>query len=214
MARGAAGAREMALMRWIWTDEGSSWPDYAKGDKQGINGYFVSIREATKPMLEDIANHGYVCGVYMATNWDEFRNLNGPETAEKMHELVKPLSWSAARPKVQFDIEQQDPAKILACFARWRQLQPKRDTSWTMEGHQGGWMSRVFVDALVGYRIRFVPQCYSADMKDQWDTLAMARDLTRRGVPDSLVSPFIDAAELPNPFWWEGFAFTQNRLPA
>jgi hypothetical protein len=48
-------------------------------------------------------------------------------------------------------------------------------------------------------------------MTKTFDTLAMARDLTKRGFPDGLVTPFYDAARLPE--YWDGFAFTMGRLP-
>jgi hypothetical protein len=43
------------------------------------------------------------------------------------------------------------------------------------------------------------------------DTLVAARDLTKRGLPDGLITPFYDAARLP--YAWDGFAFTMGRLP-
>jgi hypothetical protein len=48
-------------------------------------------------------------------------------------------------------------------------------------------------------------------MTQVWDTLAAARDLTKRGFLDAIITPFYDAAKLPE--YWNGFAFTQGRLP-
>lgn len=201
------------MIRYLWVDEGSS-PDYVKGDKEGINGYFLSIREATKANLQAISQRNLACGVYLAYNdsWLEFYGLSGKELAEKVHAMLQLLSWSTvSKPKVQFDLEMQNPTLIGDCLTHFRKLQPSRDVSWTMEGHQGGWMTPSFVSRIRLAKVRVVPQCYDAPMENVWDTLEMARDLMRKGFADSMISPFHDAAKLPK--WWQGFAFTQARLP-
>ena len=65
------------------------------------------------------------------------------------------------------------------------------------------------------YKIRVVPQCYWPDPVTTLkpvDTLVVARDLTKMGLPDALITPFYDAGHLP--VAWDGFAFTMGRLPA
>lgn len=150
---------------------------------------------------------GYAPGLYMAWNWSEFDGLDGTTMADKMHGLVAGVN---AATKVQFNIELHDPELIADCLERWRALNPKTDTSWTMEGFQGGWMTPEFVKRVLACKVRLVPQAYTGPMAAT-DTLAVARDLTKRGIPDSIISPFYDAAKLP--LYWDGFAFTQGRLP-
>jgi len=206
------------MMRYLWVDEHAA-PDYVKASKQQINGFFFDIRDATQQSLKSVADDKYAVGVYLAYNqgWPEFFGLTGTQVAEKVSDMVNDLKWgvSQSQPKVQFDFENKDAGFITSCFVRWRQLQPKRDTSWTLEGHQGGWIASVpgFVQAILASRVRVVPQCYDAPMTHSWDSLAMARDLTSIGIPDKRISPFLDAAKLDQAQWWSGFAFIQSRLP-
>ncbi len=197
-------------MRALWVDAGKE-ADYVKAKRESMTALYFAVSDPiqdTNRRVLDAKAKGYAPGVYMAWNWPEYANLSGLLMAEKVNGYVSQLSVPV---KVQFDIEKHDPGLILSCLQRWRQLQPKTDTSWTMEGHQGGWMLSDFVKVVVQLKVRVVPQCYEFDMSRLWDTLEMARDLTKRGFPDSLVSPFHDAARLPA--WWQGFAFIQHRLP-
>lgn len=200
-------------MRALWVDAGND-ANWEKAHRERFTALYYAITDPVADVRRRIAEtvaHGYKPGVYMAWNWPEFANLSGVDWAERMHAMVAVVEQSGVTVKVQFDIEAHDAIQIRGCLTRWRALRPKADTSWTMEGHQGGWMQPDFVKAIVAARVRVVPQCYRADMTNTWDTLEMARDLTKRGFPDALISPFHDAARLPD--WWEGFAFTQGRLP-
>lgn len=200
-------------MRAVWVDEGNV-PNWDKLAKHGITWVYVSARDhRAKKSLEDTFAKGFKGGVYTAWNW--YPNLSGAEYAEKTHALLSAL-WPSAKPgfpKVQLNDETHDPERILGMLRRWRQLRPATETSWTMEGMQGGWMSPVFAKTVTDLKIRVVPQAYYGTMApgQVYDTLAVARDLTKRGIPDRLVSPFYDASQMPA--GWDGFAFTQGRLP-
>ena len=50
---------------------------------------------------------------------------------------------------MQLNVELHDPLYIQDMVVRWRQLRKFRDTSWTMEPMQGGWMSPNMVNAVV-----------------------------------------------------------------
>ena len=72
-------------------------------------------------------------------------------------------------------------------------------------------MNDEFVQTVLNCRVRLAPQLYNGQMTEVWDSLAYSRDLTKAGFPDSIISPFYDAMKLP--VGWDGFAFTQGRLP-
>jgi len=195
--------------RALWVDEGLE-PDYLKAKREQMTALFLPISDPIVDLTRranEIRANNYAAGVYMAANWPMFFGMDGKTTAEYMHSRVAQIGGKL---KVQFDIERHDGQYILDVLTRWRALNPTVDTSWTMEGHQGQWMTSDFVKAIVIAKIRVVPQAYGSDMTP-WCPLEMARDLTKRGFPDALVSPFHDAARLPK--WWTGFAFTQARLP-
>jgi len=213
----------MALMRYLWVDSPrdgdgnivgpSATPDYVKAQGEQINGWYFDMWNVTKAQLQETASHGAV-GVYIAGNWVEVKGLSGTDLASLVADRVNALDFGGVgKPKVQFDLEMKDAKLIGDCFERWRMLQPTRHTSWTMEGHQGGWIKSVpgFTAKILKAKVRLVPQCYNAPMTVNWDSHEMARDLAAAGFPDALISPFHDAKRLPE--WWQGFAFQQGRLP-
>jgi hypothetical protein len=216
-------------MRFLWVDEGND-PDWAKVAREGMTGLFFPLRDDTEDIvrrLKDTKGRGLIGGVYGAWNWGGlgFLETDGAGFAEwvdsRLKELVAAgLVLSNSRPRVQLNNERHEKSVILSMLRRWRELRPKHDTSWTMEGGQGGWMGPIinssppsdFVTEVISHRVRLAPQLYNGAMTETWDSLAIARDLIRRGFPDGLVSPFYDAAKLGVVHWWDGFAFTQGRL--
>ena len=200
-------------MKALWIDAGND-PDWQKLAGHGIRIVYLPVTDPVadvKRRMAEIRQRKLVVGLYSAWNW--LPGNDGAAFAEWTHDHVSNLVPNAtpSYPKVQLDNEVHDPAQILAMLRRWRALRPKQDTSWTFEGMQGGWMSPAFVSEVTSLRVRLVPQLYNGAMTQAWDSLTNARDLTKRGFPDALISPFYDAARLP--VGWDGFCFTQGRLP-
>lgn len=204
-------------MNWIWVDAGND-SDWAAISRAGINGEFYPVNDPVDDVvrrLEQSRLRGHAGGLYAAWNWIA-TPTDGAAFAEWTHDLVTQIerklpTKGSTYPKVQLNNERHEPDVILAMLKRWRELRPRKDTSWTMEGMQGGWMSPAFASEVIGYKVRLAPQAYNGDMDQVWDTLALARDLRVRGFPDQLISPVYDAAHLPR--YWNGFAFTMGRLP-
>ena len=201
-------------MRFVWVDTNND-ADLAAGSRHGINGYFFDLFDpkVTQAALQSLVAKGVSVGVYMASNWPQFDGLPGPRVAEVVNARVKQIagvSLRASFPKVQFDLEKHDPEMIAATFRRWRELRPNQDTSWTMEPFQSGWMSPEFVSAVLAARVRVVPQLYLGNMQPAAADMVLRRML-QAGFPENIISGFYDAAALPA--GWDGFAFTQGRLP-
>lgn len=210
-------------MRIVWVDAGND-PAYSKLDQHDINGVSFDIRENRLDWgyLDDKRNRGYSVSVYTAPNWPEYAGMSAAQYADATSARVQQINADtllANFPKVQFDMEMHDPGYVEAVLRRWRQLQPNRDTSWTMESFQGGWMGPVvkpgrepsaFVKAIIALKVRVVPQYYKGNMEPFAQDTAM-KNLLDRGFPHQLVSGFYDAAHLP--VNWDGWAFTQGRLP-
>jgi hypothetical protein len=199
-------------MKAVWVDTGND-PQWEKLARHGITRLYFPMSDPTGDVqrrLADTKARGLVGGLYSAWNW--YDGFNGPEYAKATHDRVKQIAPKATStwPKIQLDDETHDPDRIIQMLSTWRTLRPTTDTSWTLESMQGGWFAPALVAAIVKLKIRVVPQCYIGNM---WPvcTLTAARDLTKRGVPDPLITPFYDAAALP--VGWDGFAFTQGRLP-
>lgn len=200
-------------MRAVWVDEGNG-PNWDKIHRNNITWVFVSLEDTRVTQhLQEILDHGFKAGVYAAWNW--YPNLSGAEFATRVHTRLKAV-WPQATngfPKVQLNDETHDPARIVGMLRQWRKHRPGTDTSWTLEGMQGGWFTPELVQTVITSRVRVVPQAYYGSMApgQVYDSLATARDLTKRGIPDKMISPFYDGAQLPA--FWEGWAFTQGRLP-
>lgn len=198
-------------MKYLWCV--NQLPDYAKGDKVGIDGYFLGAFDpvTTKAALQGIANRGKARGVYMASNWPQFEGMTPAQVADVMDARYRELFVSGLR--VQFDMEQHVPDEIVATLTRWRQLRPTVGTSLTVEGMQGGWLGQIS-RVLIDLKVRVVPQAYwgsGGTIQGRWPEDKVLRDLTRAGFPEALVTLFYDAADLPREF--DGYAFEQNRLP-
>jgi hypothetical protein len=204
-------------VRYLWVDGGNdaAWHLLAEN---GVDGEFYPGNDPIEDVarrLEASRARGHKGGIYVGWNWPGVPTT-GAGFAEWTYELVRNVEQllpfkSTAYPKVQFNHEEHEPDKILAMIRRWRELRKTKDTSWSPEGMQGGWMSSTFVQGVVAAKVRVVPQCYNGSMTLAYDSLAVARNLTARGYPDALISPFYDAAKLPT--YWNGFAFTQGRIP-
>jgi hypothetical protein len=198
-------------VRALWVDAGND-PDWQKCTKYGMTALFLPLNDPIPDLrrrLSDIRVRGYAAGLYMAWNWPMFKGLSPAEVAILVDDFVLTVSPHAPI-KVQFDIELHDPAYVRGVLETWRRLRPKVDTSWTLESFQGGWMPVAFVNAIIATRVRIVPQFYGGDMTPFAGDMAL-RDLLRRGFPENSVSGFYDAAALP--VRWDGFAFSQGRLP-
>jgi hypothetical protein len=201
-------------VKYLWVDSGND-PDLAKCVKHGIDGLFFDMFDTrlSENYLKTYVESGYKVGIYMASNWSQFNLLLPSEIANAVFTRAKKIggkSFGPDFPKVQFDMEEKNPVRILNTLKEWRILAPKHSTSWTMECFQGGWMSDEFVKGILSTKVRIVPQAYTGDMRDFAEDMVL-RDLLRRGFPENIISLFYDAADVP--LGWSGFAFTQGRLP-
>lgn len=200
------------MIHGVWVDAGND-PVWEKIERWGIRWLYFPLSDppdAVRGRLLETRRRGYIGGVYSASNW--YGEPAGDGYALEVDRILKQVAPDATNrwPKVMFDDERHEPHTITAWLQTWRRLRRYTDTAWTFESMQGGWMDAEFVADVIAAKVRLVPQCYVGDMQP-FDTLTAARDLGRRGFPDSLMSPFYDAAKLP--VGWDGFAFTMGRLP-
>ena len=202
-------------MRFAWTVAGDD-PDYTSMQRHGVNGLFAPLWDSltTREYLRLFQSKGFIAGLYLGHNW--FPGESAVEQARRVsaeYRLLtnaKPGEAAIKNVRVCLNWEQHDAEDIALGLEEWRRLQPKTETSWSMEGMQGGWMTDLFVARVMACRVRWVPQAFWGDMSpiaaDQ-----VLRDLTRRGVPENIVSLFYDGAALPDR--WDGYAFTAGRIP-
>ncbi len=194
-------------MRFLWVDAGND-PDFNKGDRHGITGYFMPMFDArtTPAAMQSIKARHKVAGIYFGAGW--FGSIS-PET------LVAKASGEYYRVKVpdlrvMFNLEQHDPEYIARVLELWRKGHKTVGTSWSPEGMQGGWMTGTFPNRVVATKTRVVPQCFVGNMERRESDMVL-RDLLKMGFPHTSVSMFYDASQLG--VGWDGYAFTMGRLP-
>jgi hypothetical protein len=124
-------------------------------------------------------------------------------------ERVAPFT-NADFPRVCVDIETHDVAYILAFLKRWRELRPTRTTDWTLEPFQGGLFTPADAIHIAAANVRVIPQLYFGDMAPAAADRVALNLVLASFLPMRLFG-FYDAAALPGR--WEGYAFTQGRLP-
>jgi hypothetical protein len=198
-------------MRAIWVDEGND-ANFAKLRQYGITSPYYAIRDprVTKSYLQAVRAQGFPPGVYVAPNW--YPDMPGPAFAEFVDGLMTERypSTGATFPKVCVDIETHNVPYITGFLKRWRELRPTRVTDWTLEPFQGGLFDPLAVAIIIESGVGIVPQNYFGDMSAAAaDRVAI--DLIVRGFPPTSMLGFYDAAALPGR--WQGYAFTQGRLP-
>ncbi len=196
------------MMRFTWTVAGDD-PDYGNCRAHGITGLFAPLFNTltTKTYLQIFKAEGFtVQGLYLGHNW--FPSLHAVKLPDKVVTEYKRIALPGTR--LMLNLEQHDPEFILACATRVRSQLKTVGLSWSPEGHQGGWQSPEFVSAMVALKIRAVPQCFVGNMERR-ESSAIVADLVTAGWPFTSVSPFLDAAQLGHD--WEGYAFTEGRLP-
>lgn len=210
-------------MRNVWAVPNDD-PSWDRLVQHGITGVYVAADGdglLSKAYLKDIQSRGFVAGLYQGHNW--YPGQSAVEYARKASAKFKELTTGAnAVPglRVMLNWEQHNPQDILLGLREWRRLHPTVNTAWSMEGMQGGWMGPIigtntppsnFISEIVNkIKVRWVPQCFTGDMRRQESDIVRL-NLSTRGVPDSVISCFYDAANLG--IGWDGFAFTEGRLP-
>jgi len=206
--------------RAIWIDEGSD-ADRAKLRAHDITEPFYSVRDprVTLAYLDNVQSEGFDPGIYAAWNWPE-TGINPPyEGWTKGAAFATWLSKQLARiapnapshfPTVCADIETHSVLFILGFLSQWRKHRAARVTDWTLEGFQGGLFSPIDTLKIAAANVRIIPQLYAGDMRPlAADRVAL--DLVAHSFPPARIFGFYDAAALPGR--WEGYAFTQGRLP-
>jgi hypothetical protein len=216
-------------MNACWIDEHQS-ADYAKLAHYGIDTPSFSIRESlVAPMLAEAHRRTGKGSVYFAWNW--YPGLSGSTLADVVsHELegiIGDLSALGVPTTPEFPgvcANLEDDAKlqgsawvayVVAFCSRWRQHRQKRATDWAFAAHKAGLFAgnAAAVAAIAAARVGVVTELYAgADWREQ-DGLTLALDLVKVGFPASLIHGFYDGAR-PLPQWWDGYVFTQGRLPS
>lgn len=211
-------------MRAIWADGGND-ADYVKNARYGIDepyfdarwvaakpdplGFLKSVRDRTPKQKPGL----YLCS--QGDGWPSHHELSGAEWADWAYELVQKKIAPGTRgdfPRVCLNCEIHDPQWILEMLTQWRKRNPRRWTSWSMEGHQTGWMMGLegFVAAVEPMLDAVHPQAFRGNMA-RFESDRVALEMVAAGFPVEKVWCVLAADKLGES--WDGVALPQGRLP-
>jgi hypothetical protein len=201
----------MSSMRYVWTDATDD-PSWEIGDAHGINGYFAPAFDSITPaVVDEAARRGHIHGVYVGHGW-----ISGDVASyvKQVNDYIKPLKAKHPGLRLQLNMEESDPALILARLKAMRALQPGIGLSWSLEGMKGGlFATQGMADWIVQLKVRVVPEGFwgaGGRMDGIFDSNGLVLDLAP--IPASLISPMIDAKFSNILRGWRGYAFTMGRL--
>ena len=188
--------------------------------RHGITEILYPTRDSpvNSNLCQKAKDKGFNVGLMVAWNW-----LGGHPTGARFAEFcdneLKRIAWPG-NPKLVADIEKGaglDDLRyvdyVVDFCRRWRELRPKRATDWTLESMQGGLFNGrgQAVNAIIAANVGIIPQYYTGDERPMAQDVAF-RDLTAYGFPSHRIRGFYLAKDLP--INWDGYAWTQGKLPA
>jgi len=201
----------------VWVDHGNDL-DPVLLAKHDITQPYYDVRDPRIDLayLERERDRGYSPGLYLCSQgdgWPSAMKMTGPEWADWAYQTVLKIApkTSGTFPRVLLNCETHSASWLQSMIKHWRAHSPRRWTAWSMEGHQGGWMTAAFVQTVAPLIDCFMPQAYTGPMlRDESDRVVI--DLITRGIPASKIYCMYKASEIG--YWWEGCAFTMGSLPS
>lgn len=220
-------------VRSIWVDEGDD-PHVAKLTPRFINRAFFAAAVLDPQTFNYVPNPrltsrylygpdgrggwraavGFV-GIYRAGNWKVNGQTLSPVAMARTLDADL-IRIGADNMQCSVHVNAEDHAfDVVAFLSEWRELRPARDTTWVIEGMQGGRISvaqRRTINLDVNLQV-MGEAFYDAGGETMlpYDPDRVRCDLIDAGLQRQRCVVMYDAAHLSD--HWDGCAFTQGRLP-
>jgi hypothetical protein len=200
------------MSKTIWLDEGTG-PNPAKMTQYQFQAAFEDVRDATQESQRAILKVVKGCGVYgcsQGAGWPQAADMTGSAWADWMDAEVKKCDLgNAQQPMVYLNCETHDTDWLMAMLQRWRQHRPRRATALVIEGHQGGWFSRV---APVSNRLEIgvIAEAYHSET-ERMESGPVLADIINAGVDPHLADTMLLGNQLG--YWWDNPVFSAGKLP-
>jgi hypothetical protein len=150
-------------------------------------------------------------GIYRAGNW--LPQLNEIDLAQQLDADLVRIGADNMQCAVHVNAEAHD-FDIVRFLLEWRDLRPARDTSWVIEGMQGGRLSSAVVAAINrDPNLTVLAESFydaGGQVMLPYDPDRVRADLIDAGLQRQRAVVMYDAAHLQD--HWDGCAFTQGRL--
>jgi hypothetical protein len=214
-------------MRAVWIDAGNNpvsgllkrygitrclWPSHVEVTHDDGSKTFEPNLALTYDYLEGWRK-GFEVGVYGAASWF------GHEVVTLARELDATLSRLNQRTRqctVHANIEHGDalgdlPLAVVRFVTEWRALRPLRETTWVVDGLQGGLFATTLLMTLRYYDVSVMAEAFTGAMAPLSPD-DVRSNLVNFGIPRDKALVMYDAATLKQFTFWDGCAFTQGRL--
>jgi hypothetical protein len=210
---------------------GPSQPDYAKAARHSITRLYwqANDEQLTRGVIDAVGKRGIGPGILRDPRWGTLSRLefdkaeasghlppplDAPTLARTLSQDLDRLGFDASTDPysctVLADIEEHSNTYMLLFLTTWRRYRAKRVTGWTLEPHQGGWMSDDLIRLLQTTKVSAFPQAYYGNMTPT-DPDWTRCNLIERGLPRGMVGVVYSALHLPE--YWDGLAFRFDQLP-
>jgi hypothetical protein len=221
------------MMRGVWVNRQTDVQSWQGLKDLQVTHVFYDLHQHTRREFDNARAQGFAVGAYTNPEWfpTAAAAASIDERAKAYRTIVSQrltaLSLHDEQCEVQFNIEKGGLASVgIAAdmpaqnlYVRrlmfwWRRSNAQRQTSWTMEGGQGGWFFEAMRSAELA-NVTLAPQAYHGDMSRpdyRWDTYGIVRDLVDWGVPYERVLPFYDSPELRTAYNGPGYYYFEHRL--
>ena len=184
---------------------------------------YFDIRQITTEIIDYCAKRSTLAGINIDPKawFNEDLAAGALRTTRKLNELGFTGARAAAPCPVMFDYEEHSIEKVIAGLKAWRATRYKRDTVWTFEPLQGGWVGdRQMREQIVPDKnLVLMPQVYRGDMSPVAQD-ACFRDLLRF-YPPGQIKLYYQAFQpygpshinYPPPEAWDGCIYDLEHLP-
>jgi hypothetical protein len=203
-------------------------PIAADGIWNRVTGYqldrlYFDIRQINRQIIDYCKSRSTLAGINIDPKawFNEDLAAGALRTTRKLNELGFTGANVAGLCPVMFDYEEHSIEKVIAGLKTWRKTRYKRDTVWTFEPLQGGWVGDPQLQALIkpDRNLTLMPQTYRFDMGPVAQD-ACFEDLTRFYAPQqvklyyqSFYKELGADARSPLPEAWDGAVYDLEHLP-
>lgn len=183
---------------------------------------YFDIRQITTEIIDYCTKKSTLAGINIVPSWfNEDLAQAALRTTRKLNELGFVGAKAAAPCPILFDWEEHSIEKTAAGLKAWRATRQKRDTVWSMEPLQGGWVGdRQMREVIVPDKnLILMPQVYRSQMQPVAQD-ACYKDLLRFYPPGQVklyyqsFQPYGPSSiNYPPPEAWDGCVYDLEHLP-
>jgi hypothetical protein len=184
---------------------------------------YFDIRQINNQIINYCKSRSTVAGINIDPKawFNEDLAAGAIRTNKKLIELGFTGANVAGLCPVMFDYEEHSIVNVVAGLRQWRRARYKRDTIWTFEPLQGGWVGDPQMQAVIkpDRNLILMPQCYRFDMGPVAQD-ACFEDLTRFYAPQqvklyyqSFYKELGADARYPIHEAWDGAMYDLSHMP-